>query len=264
MVQVQSECHTKSHDIFIGSTVMSARRVVHHIYDDVLLSGFAYEKQAFLLHTKDVSKCPTIISCIQSILKTPFKNVSEPHDLPWMTEPGYQFLGFVTIHMSRPNITSFEIESFLVYQHEEKRDITNVLFQHTIAEFIHSTMCERLLQLCQLIQLHRTDVQGSSAISFIVSKSLGQSIEAYLSMGMKRVVNKEDGTSTMSSKTILEMFQFSITTVFVKYHTFLRKNHSFTLNYDNVHFKVMKDALFLRLFISSKHIPSTMVLKEDT
>ena len=163
MVQVQYECLTESHDIFIGSTVMLAKKVVNAVCDDVLLSVFAYEKQAFLLHTKDVSKCPTIISCIKSIMKTPSKTVAEPHDFSWMTEPGYQFLGFVTIHMSRPNITSFEIESFLVYQHEEKRDITNVLFQHTIAEFIQSTMCERLLQLCQLIQLHRTDVPGSFA-----------------------------------------------------------------------------------------------------
>ena len=72
-------------------------------------------------------------------------------------------------------------------------------------------------------------------------------------MGMNRVVNEEDCTSTMSSQTILEMFQYSITTVFVKYHTFLRKNHSFTLNYDNFHFKVMKDALFETLHQFQTH-----------
>ena len=62
MVQVQSQFHIEFQDVFIGATAMSAKRVVNHIYDDELLSGFAYEKQTFVWHTKDVSKCPTIIS----------------------------------------------------------------------------------------------------------------------------------------------------------------------------------------------------------
>ena len=143
---------------------MSAKRVINPKFDDVLLTGFGQSTKSFLWHMKDVSKCPSIVSLIQSILKTPFKIVSDNIDFSWVNKPGYQFLGFVTVHMSKPNITSFEIESFLVYQYDEKRQITNVLFQHTIAEFINSTMYERLLQLCQLIQLHRTDVPGSSAI----------------------------------------------------------------------------------------------------
>ena len=122
-----------------------------------------------------------------------------------------------------------------------------MLFQHTIAEFINSTMCKGLLQLCQLIQQHRTDSEFYSMISFNVSNDLEQSIEAYLSMGMKWEVDKEDNTSTMSSKLILKMFKFLLRTVFVKYHTILQKIILFYNPYVNVHFKVTKEALIQTL-----------------
>ena len=80
MVQVQSEYHIESHDIFIGATAISAKRVINPKFDDVLLTGFGEETKSFLWHMKDVSKCPSIVSRIQSILKTPFKILSDKLD----------------------------------------------------------------------------------------------------------------------------------------------------------------------------------------
>ena len=47
MVQVQSQYHIESHDIFIGATAMSAKRVINPKFDDVLLTVVGIQNPSY-------------------------------------------------------------------------------------------------------------------------------------------------------------------------------------------------------------------------
>ena len=57
-----------------------------------------------------------------------------------------------------------------------------------------------------------------------------------------------DDTTVLSCVTILEMFKYSLRTVYVKYCTVLGKNHPFPNPYQKVTFKMLKEAYLETLY----------------
>ena len=131
----------------------------------------------------------------------------------------------------------------MVFQFEESCNKTYLLFQHSIAELVNSTISDRLMQLCQLIQHHRQDYPSTSTITFEVSNDLGPSIDAYVAMGMTCDVKEDDNTSILITHHILTMYKYSLRTALGKYAPMLRRNHPYDINSNMIYFKIMREAL---------------------
>ena len=181
---------------------------------------------------------------ICSILKkTHFYTEGEYYDDEWHEQPGFQFLGFVTIHSSISEVTAFEIQSLHVYQYNEIEMETHIFFQHTIAEFSNSTMSTRLIQLFQLIQCHRSDFPSSATISFGISEDLVTSIKAYEAMGMTSHVSDDEQATRMFTHNILVMVKYSTRAAYAKYNLVILWFYPFNISNHCPYFDMMQTVL---------------------
>ena len=241
--------------ILVGATFLQASEFVHQAYDDIELIQFAKQEEAYLWHFNNVSSCVPIINIIVDILKSTFQTVSNNLNFDWQKYGGYQFLVFVTVHLSKKKeqIDAFEIESFMVYQYDEETGYTNILFQHCVAELVNTTMTERLMQLCQLLQYHRSDSESSAAISFHISNELTHAIQAYKTMDMTLVRDSEDGTTQVHTSKVIPMSKYSMRAALSKYSPSLRNVYNFSYSHSNAFTEIMQDVIMLSLNQFHRH-----------
>jgi len=177
----------KMHDEFLstklGIIFLQASKFVHPVFDDIELIRFSDRKESYLCHCADISRCRVLLNAVKVVLKTAFRTQSEP-DYSWIETPGHQFLGFVTVYTSKKgdSMTAFLVDSFLILQKQfqDNSDPTEVICQHFSAEYVNTTMSDRLLQLCQLIPFHnKKNTTSDVMIQFQVPIALKDTILAY-------------------------------------------------------------------------------------
>lgn len=226
-------------DIFIGSSHLGLLEFVSFAQDDIELIDFlsSMGETARVWHSSKLIKDGMMWRSITSVLVN--ESGSSGEALQFLTdhESDVEFLGIVSVH-TKPNvdrtITAFNIHSMMLLRYDKKGSFTEIGCIITSRDLLSSSMQERLVQICQVLQscrYGRAEVKIKIPLS---SKRIDTETKASLISAGFTFPTMENCICSGSS--ILLMAKYTYGLAWMKYYDIIRLDDESPPTYGNAGF----------------------------
>ena len=142
-----------------NASFMKAWRFINMVMDDTELIDYGHSSMG--KNTSFLWQLDSFLPIMDYVMPSIFESSEPGRHSSWMDQcrSGHlelQFLGFVSVHRDTDgNIILWEPDAFILYYYDDVEKVTMVELTFIKADLLYSTFDLRLLQIIQLIQVHR-------------------------------------------------------------------------------------------------------------